>query len=147
MTREEKWDKRFYELALHVSTWSRDPTTKVGAVLVGKDRRKIALGYNGFPPGVEDFPDRLSNREVKHKLTQHAERNVLDNSAFDTEGSTLYITFFPCSECSKSAVSKGVKRVVSPPPSTNEPWASDAEWSLRILSEAGVQVDRFPKDE
>lgn len=134
-------DRRYYALAEHVAGWSKDPTTEVGAVLVGCDPRWIALGYNGFPPAVRDLPERLADREAKHRLTQHAERNVLDNAGFDARGSTLYVTFFPCSECCKSLSSKGVSRVVCPRPSQLEPWASDAAWSRLILEESRIAVD------
>jgi dCMP deaminase len=138
-----KWDRRYLALAAHVAGWSKDPTTKVGAVLVGRERGRVALGYNGFPPGVADDPERLADRATKHRLVQHAERNVLDNATFDACGSTLYATFFPCSECAKSVVSRGVSRVVAPPlPSnTREPWADDHRWAVLVLAEGGVAVD------
>lgn len=142
-----KWDRRFHELARHVAGWSKDPSTKVGAVLVGVDRRQVALGYNGFPPGIEDTPERLADRASKYRLTQHAERNVLDNARFDAAGGTLYTTFFPCSECAKSIVSRGIARVFTPPPATHEPWASDARFSCELLREGGVDVDVYAPDE
>lgn len=126
-------------LAAHVAGWSKDPSTKVGAVLVGADRRQIALGYNGFPPGIAD-DSRLDDRPTKYKLLQHAERNVLDNASFDTRGATLAVTFFPCSECAKSVISKGIKTVITPPPSFREPWASEAVWTTGMLREAGVEL-------
>jgi dCMP deaminase len=126
--------------------WSKDPSTRVGAVLVGKDRRDIALGYNGFPPGIADRTDRLNDRDVKLRLTQHAERNVLDNARFDVSGATLYTTFFVCAECAKSVVSRGIARVVCPPAADREPWKSDAEWSQQLLMEAGVRVVRYDKE-
>ena len=135
------WDARLIKLAQHVAQWSKDPSTKVGAVLVGRDRRSIALGYNGFPPGIADTPERLNDRETKHHLVQHAERNVIDNARFNPRGGPLYVTFFPCSECSKSIVSKGISRVVAPPPSENLPWSEDAIWTHMILSEAGIELD------
>jgi dCMP deaminase len=70
------WDARYLDLARHVAKWSKDPSTQVGAVVVGKDRRKIAVGYNGFPRGIAD-DNRLFDREVKYTLIQHAERNVI----------------------------------------------------------------------
>lgn len=135
-----KWDRRFYKLAEHVAQWSKDPDTRVGAVLVGKDRRDVAVGYNGFPPGILDSDERLRDRELKRLLTQHAERNVLDNARFPADGGVLYVTFFPCSQCAKSIVSKRVSRVVCPLPSDREPWASDSSLSRMIMSEAGVEV-------
>ncbi len=138
-------DDRYYGLAVHVASWSKDPSTKVGAVLVAEDPRKLAVGYNGFPPDVEDTPGRLADRETRLRLTMHAERNVLDNAEFSARGATLYVTFFPCSECAKSIVSRGVLRVVCPPPSDREPWASDARWTLLMMEEAGVVLDILRK--
>jgi dCMP deaminase len=140
MSDEGKWVKRYFDLAHHIAGWSKDPSTKVGAVIVGEDPRKIAFGYNGFPPGIEDFPERLENREMKYKLTQHAERNVLDCVAFDTEGATLIVTMHPCSECAKSIVTKRIRRVICPPPTVREPWGEDAVWSQLIMREAGVEL-------
>ena len=67
-----KWDTRFLSLAEHISSWSKDPSTKVGAAIIGPYRDIISLGYNGFPRGVEDTPERLENRELKYKMIVHA---------------------------------------------------------------------------
>jgi len=138
-----KWHDRFIALAWHVAQWSKDPSTKVGAVLVGRDRRDIALGYNGFPPGIDDRPDRLADREVRLRLMQHAERNVLDNARFDVRGGVLYTTFFVCSECAKSIVSRKISCIVCPPAADREPWVSDARWSQQLLLEAKVLILRY----
>ena len=139
----DKWDLRYFELAQHVSHWSKDPTTQVGAVCVGLDRRLISLGYNGFPPGVSDLPERYADRPTKYLYTQHAERNALDNAAFDLRGGTLATTMFPCTECAKSLISKGIKRLVTPPMPQiiSEPsWRDDCPHSLAMMKEAGVKI-------
>ena len=133
-------DLRYYRLAEYIAGWSKDPSTKVGAVLVGKDRRNVALGYNGFPPGIEDLPARLLDRKTKYALTMHAERNVLDNAGFCVVGATLYSTQIPCSECAKSIVSRGIVRVVCPDSPTREPWASDSRWAKVMFSEVGIEL-------
>jgi dCMP deaminase len=107
------WDVRFLELAKHVASWSKDPNTKVGAVIVNDNRQVLSLGYNGFPRGVEDRVSRYSDRETKRLFVAHAERNALDNAYVDVRGATLYTTLCPCNECAKSIVQKGIKRVVS----------------------------------
>lgn len=142
------WTTRYMALArFWADSCSKDPSTKVGAVLVGKDRRDIALGYNGFPPGIEDTPERLDNRAIKYRLVQHAERNVLDNARFDTEGATLYVTLFPCCECAKSIISKGIKRVVAPSFGLGEArWYETMAASQAILEEAGVSIDFVERD-
>lgn len=122
--------------------WSKDPSTKVGAVIVGEHKTQVAVGYNGFPEGIEDSIERLESRTLKYALTQHAERNVLDHVSFSTRGATLYATMFPCSECAKSIITKGIGRVVAPD------WKDGPErWHMECLSahsmfrEAGVEVD------
>ena len=143
-----RWDMRHYMLALHVSTWSKDPTTQVGAVIVGKRRRDIAIGYNGFPPGIEDLPERYMDRPTKYLFTQHAERNVLDNARFDCADATLVTTMFPCAECTKSLISKGIRRLVTcPVPAPLEErgrhvptWRDSVPASIQMLKEAGVTV-------
>ena len=140
MSELTKWELRYFELAKHVSQWSKDPTAKVGAVLVGATNKDIAIGYNGFPPGLIDSDDRLLDRRVKNILTQHAERNVLDNAHFDTKGNLLVITRMLCSNCALSAISKGVNRVICPEVRKESSWADDAEWSKIILLEAGIEL-------
>jgi len=147
MIASKKWMDRYAALAEHVAQWSQDPTTKVGAVLVGRDRRKIALGYNGFPPGIAD-DDRLRDRPTKHMLIQHAERNVLDNAQFALAGATLITTRFPCHECAKSIISKGIECVASPPretttAGTDPVWATSSRVAEELLKEAGVRIEIY----
>jgi dCMP deaminase len=135
------WDKRFLDLAEHVSSWSKDPSTKVGAVIVNQDKQVLSLGYNGFPRGVEDLEERYKDRPTKYLFVAHAERNALDNAFTDTRGATLYTTLCPCNECSKSIIQKGIKRVV-----TNQMLDKDQsvrlnfEVSLAMFKEAGVDL-------
>jgi dCMP deaminase len=150
MKEKFKWDQRYMALARHLADWSKDPTTKVGAVAVGFDPRRIALGYNGFPPGVEDAFDRYANRQTKNIYSQHAERNVLDNAGFDLTGGTLVTTVFPCVECAKSIASKGISRVVTPPPPAALPgepgWRDLLQHSLVIFEECGIEVTYLELD-
>ena len=134
------WDERFLALAHHISQWSKDPSTKVGAVLVGLDKRQVALGYNGFPRGVLDSASRLADRDAKLRYTIHAERNVLDNAHFPTQGATLYCTHPPCTSCALSIISKGIARVVSSPMSSEfaSRWRAETFLSRDLFREAGV---------
>ena len=135
------WDRRFLTLAEHVAQWSKDPSSKVGAVIVGTDKRQVCFGYNGFPPGVADTEARLNDRPTKYRLVQHAERNALDNCNFGTKGSTLYVTRCPCSECTKSIISKGIIRVVyAPHPDFDARWAEELEWTRKLLMEVGIPL-------
>lgn len=145
MSIDDKWAKRYFELALHVAHWSKDPTTKVGAVIVGVDRRNVAVGYNGFPPGLHDAPELYDHRPTKYLRTQHAERNVLDNAHFSCDGGALATTMYPCTECAKSIISKGIKTLITPLPPEPLPngeksWRDDCAYSKEMLTEAGVST-------
>src|SRR5258708_6978999 len=137
---QDKWTHRWIDLAKHVAGWSKDPNTKVAAVVVTPDRRHMAVGYNGFPRGIKD-DDRLHDRETKLKLVQHAERNVLDNATFDVRGAALVVTKAPCSECAKSIVQKGIARVVCPLTTPDSRWFAEVVWGNKIMVEAGIFVD------
>ena len=91
LKREERWMFRLMELAELVASWSKDPNTKVGAVIADWDFRVHGIGYNGFPAGVADDDRRLSDREAKHACTVHAEINAIHN-ATKTRGLALYTT-------------------------------------------------------
>lgn len=141
-----KWDERFIRIAFEVATWSKDPGTKVGAVLVS-DRRIIATGYNGFPQGIADLDCRYKDRDTKLGLTVHAEVNAILNAAKNgapTAGSTLYVTFPPCVSCSTAVIQAGVKRVVRPHLSTApERWVDSFARGGNLLVEAGVEATTF----
>src|SRR6516225_8843209 len=96
----EKWDRRYFGLAEHVASWSKDPKAKVGAVLLNKLGWPIALGYNGFPAGIEDDLERLKDQNVKSDMVVHAEQNVLLFSGANARGGTLYVHGKPiCPRC------------------------------------------------
>ncbi|NJK88105.1 MAG: CMP deaminase, partial [Myxococcales bacterium] len=77
----KKWDLRFIELAKHVASWSKDPSTQCGCVIVDSSRRILSTGYNGFPAGVTDVYERLHDREVKYRLVAHSEVNAICTAA------------------------------------------------------------------
>ena len=141
-----KWDDRFITIAHNVATWSKDPGTKVGAVLV-IDRRIIATGYNGFPHQISDNLDRYENRELKLAYTVHAEVNSILNAAKNgarTDGSTLYVTFPPCVSCSTSVIQAGITQVVCPDLTTApQRWIESFKMGNNLLHEAGVKVSTY----
>ena len=139
-----KWDTRFMKLAREISTWSKDPSSKIGAVIVNDDRRILATGYNGFPKGIEDTEERLNDREQKYPLIVHAEMNALMNALYSgtsVKGATIYVYGLPvCPECTKSIISAGIKRIViSPDPYVYiTPWTE--KWknvSYKMIQEVG----------
>ena len=137
------WDFRFLQLAETVSSWSKDPSRKIGSVIVDSKRRVLSVGYNGFPRGVEDQIARYEDRETKLKFVCHAERNALDNSPGSVEGATLYATLFPCNECVKSIIQRGITKVVTfnPDPSKNSLFFLPV--SRTMLSESGIKLVQY----
>jgi len=138
-----KWDRRFLRIAEEIRLWSKDPGTKVGCVLV-TDRRILSTGYNGFPQTISDDPDRYIDRDFKLSVTVHAEQNAILNAAKNgtkVEGSTLYVTFPPCSQCASAVIQAGVAQVVCPDPaSAPERWRSNFIAANNLFYEAGVKV-------
>lgn len=138
-----KWDKRYLKLAQEVSTWSKDPSRKIGAVAVGHKGQVLSQGFNGFPRGINDSRDRLENRETKYKFVVHAEMNVIYNACYNgvsLDGATLYVTGLPvCSNCSLGVVQVGIRRVVMPKQEIPESWNDSWKLSRRVFYEAGVK--------
>jgi dCMP deaminase len=135
-----KWERRFMALAAHVATWSKDPSTKVGAVIVDEERRVVGMGYNGFPRGVTDKPTRYDDKPTKYKMIVHSEANAILNANTNIEGCILYGTKFPCSECAKLIIQSGIRQVWSPAPKSGEVWTEDSDFSKQMFREAGVDV-------
>lgn len=107
----DKWIKHWLKVALVTSELSKDPSTKVGAVVVTPDNRQCSLGYNGFADGIEDLVERWNNRPIKYEYVIHAEENAILNSPFDTKGCTLYCTHRCCHKCMARIVRSGIKKV------------------------------------
>ena len=134
------WNRRFLSLAEHIATWSKDPSTKVGAVIVDADRRIISTGYNGFPRGVEDWPSRLDNRDVKYEMIVHGEINAIVFANQSLQGTTLYTwPFMPCSRCAGIVIQSGIKTVVAPY-NDNPRWRASFELTEQMFREAGVRL-------
>jgi dCMP deaminase len=140
----DKWDHRFMELAGFIASWSKDPSTRVGAVIVNANtKRVISTGFNGFPAGVEDTQERLATREVKYEMVVHAEANALLFAGPAAEGGSLYVTPLPpCARCAVLVIQSGIARVVCPTPDkSKEPWATQSRISEQMFSEAGVTLE------
>ena len=133
------WDERYLDLAKVVSGWSKDPSTKCGAVIVRPDNRIVSLGYNGFPMGVED-DWRLDDRTLKYEIIAHAEMNALISAAQSVVGCTLYTyPLLSCSRCASLMIQAGIHRNIAP--RFDEPrWAENIELSKSLYLEAGVEV-------
>ena len=135
------WDSYFMDIAETVKMKSKDPSTKVGAV-ISKDNRILSTGYNGYPRGYDDNYD--VSRETKLKLTIHAELNAILNAAkygISVDGCTLYVTSLPpCSECAKAIVQAGITRVVCHTIPNGSKWKDSCELGRTILESCNVEV-------
>ncbi len=144
-----KWDKRFCELAEHVSTWSKDPNARVGAVLFTKKGGDISIGYNGFPMGVEDSAERLNDQDIKLELVVHAEVNAIIAAGSRAFGSTIYVWGKPiCARCAGSIIQAGIKRIVAlQPGDSNSKWDRSGKTAYDMFIEAGITVDFYSIEE
>ena len=140
-------------IAREISTWSKDPSSKIGAVIVNDERRILATGYNGFPRGIEDSEERLNNRDEKYPRIVHGEMNALMNALYSgvsVKNATIYVWGLPvCSECTKSVIQSGIKRVViTYPELAPEKWhAQWKELSNPMYKEAGVSLTYMNPDQ
>ena len=138
-----KWDKRFLKLAEHIASWSKDPSTKCGAVIT-RDKRIISQGFNGFPEGVNDSIERLTNRELKYKMVIHSEVNAILYANCDLTDCTIYVwPMPPCSRCACQIIQSGIKRIVTIEPTSELAvrWGEDMEVASTMYLEAGVMLD------
>jgi dCMP deaminase len=138
-----KWDMRFLDMAKLVSSWSKDPSTKVGAVITTKDNRVVSVGYNGFPTNVNDDKEKMEDREYKLAVTIHAETNAINFAKRDLTGCTIYTyPFMPCSNCASNIIQSGIDRVVTLT-SDVERWKKSFDISLDLFRQAGVKITYY----
>jgi len=142
---------KYLDLAKHISSWSKDPSTKIGSVAVGVKGQILSQGYNGFPRGVEDTEQRLNNREEKYKFVVHAEQNCIYNATLNgvsLDGADLYVYGLPvCSECAKGVIQVGIKRVfICHPTDINSSWENSYKNTKKMFEEAGVEAFRMNAD-
>jgi dCMP deaminase len=132
------WDNYFLDLAEAVAYASKDPSTKVGAVIVRPDRTVASLGYNGFPRGIVDTDERLNNRDIKYDLVVHGEINAILTAREPLHGYCLYTwPFLTCKKCALQVIQAGIVRVVAPFVD-NERWNASIRDAQAIYDEAGV---------
>lgn len=129
------WDTYFLTIAEAVASRSHDAETQVGVVIVDENKRILATGYNGFPPGCDD--ERLPNlRPDKYPFMVHAELNAIASSRQDLRNSYLYTTHSPCRECAKAIVTAGIRRVTFGHAYKND----DSEFVVEFLKSCRVEV-------
>jgi dCMP deaminase len=145
MGRTKKWDRRFLRLAREVSTWSKDVSTKVGAVVVRDTNIVQGLGYNGFPRGDADLEEEYLSRETKYEKIVHGEANALSFAGYCV-GCTLYT--YPmqsCHICAKLVVQSGIKRVVSLE-SSIERWEESFTKARDLFEKYGLEFVLYPTE-
>ncbi len=137
------WHDRYMNLAKEVSTWSKDPSSQIGAVAIGPKGQVLSQGYNGFPRGIIDTEERLNNRALKYKLVVHAEMNCIFNATYNgvsLDGSTMYVYGLPiCTECCKGIIQVGIKNVFMNDIETPERWKNSIETAIDLFNESNVK--------
>ena len=142
-----KYDVRYLELAKHISTWSKDPSTGVGAVAIGEKGQVLAQGYNGFPRGVDDTKERYENKDMKYRYVVHAEMNCIYNAGYNgasLDGAHLYVYGLPvCNDCAKGIIQVGIERVISPKNGmdVSDKWKVSCIDTVSMFKEVGVEYD------
>jgi dCMP deaminase len=141
------WDKYFMDLATLTASRSKDPSTKVGAVLVDSNHNIRSTGYNGYPRGVNDSRGTVE-RAVKLLLAEHAERNAIyaaARSGVSTEGCTIYVSgLYPCADCARAIIQAGITRVVISNTDRPERWATSMAYAEIMFRESGIVVYEAP---
>jgi len=145
-----KWSQRYLNLAKEISTWSKDPSKKIGAVAVGSKGQVLSQGFNGFPRGIRDHDNRLNVREEKYKFVVHGEMNCIYNACNNgtsLDGATLYVYGLPvCSECAKGVIQVGINKVIMQYADSVPQWEESYKTTKLMFKEAGIVAIRFDKD-
>ncbi len=141
------WDQRFLYAAQLVASWSKDPSTKVGAIAV-RDRRMLAQGFNGLPVGITDSDTRLNDRDTRLQMTIHAEMNCVAFAARNgvcLAGATMYIwPLMTCSNCAAVLIQADITKIVVPDFVEPIRWQESFDTAREMFIEAGVAVHRIP---
>lgn len=146
MKRIISWDEYFMGVAKLSAKRSKDPNTQVGCCIVNQDKRIVAVGYNGMPMGCndDDFPWNVREgalNDTKYAYVVHAELNAILNATTPLKGCTLYVTLYPCNECTKAILQSGIKEIVF---EDNKYEGKDFDLaSKKMLQSANVKVRQF----
>ena len=141
------WDQYFMGIALLSAERSKDPSTQVGACIVGEDNRILSVGYNGMPQGCDDddmpWGRDGSPLDSKYIFVCHAELNAILNyrGTRNLKGAKVYVTLFPCNECAKAIIQAGIKTVVYA--DNKYDGTPSVEASKRLMNAAGVRYYQY----
>jgi dCMP deaminase len=146
-----KWAGRLLKMAKDIASWSKDNSTKVGAVITTFEGRPVSWGFNGMPMGIDDSVPERNERPLKYKWYAHAERNAMDlASKPDLSDCVMFVTFSPCTNCAQSIIQRGIRTLVVDEDYTvdkvPERWQEDMKVATEMLAEAGVKVIAFKSD-
>ena len=134
------WDEYFMSIALLSSMRSKDPSTQVGACIVNELNHIVGVGYNGFPTGCDDaiFPWGREGEflETKYPYVVHAEQNAILNSSASVRGARIYVSLFPCHECTKYIIQAGIIEMIYMHNKYDD--TDSIKASKRMLNAAGV---------
>jgi len=140
-----KWHHRFYNLAEHVSRWSKDPSTKCGAVIVDQQKRIISIGFNGFPAKTKDNQNFYADRNIKYRRVLHAELNAILFAKQDLTGTSIYIApMLPCAQCAATIIQTGIANIFTKQFIDEEKidrWNKDFQISIEMFKESGVSFN------
>lgn len=136
-----KWALRFFQMAELVASWSKDPSTQVGAVIT-KGNRIVSVGFNGYPHGISDCAD-TDDREMKLLKTLHAEENAILFAKRDLTGCDIWVTHFPCPNCAAKIIQTEMSRVFCPEQNADylSRWGDKIKISAEMFRQAGVEVN------
>ena len=110
--KQHEWDKYFMQIAETVATKSKDPSSKMGCVIVDQNKRVVSLGYNGMVQGADEHKMTLSERPMKYYFSIHSEMNAVLFAHQDLTGCTVYNRVATCENCLKYCLQAGIKRFV-----------------------------------
>lgn len=140
------WDEYFMSMAVLSSQRSKDPNTKVGACIVDQDHKIVSNGYNGMPSGCDESKlswNKGEGLDSKYLYVCHAEFNAILNTRDGQalKGCTLYVTLFPCNECTKAIIQSGIKEVVYIDNKYKD--TTETQASAKMLELAGVKTRQY----
>jgi dCMP deaminase len=141
---DDKWDQRYLAMAKLVASWSKDPSTGCGAVIVRPDRSLVSVGFNGFPKRLKDDPQHYHDRPTKLSRMAHSEANAIRHARERIVGYTVYSwPMLPCDRCANQLINYEIDRIVcTPPPASQaERWADSFESTRAMCADAGVILD------
>ncbi len=139
------WDEYYLDMARLTAKKSKDPSTKCGAVIVGKNNEVRAIGFNGIPRNCTES-ERRNTRPIKYSFYEHAERNAIYNAArvgIPLEDCKIYITGAPCCDCARAIIQSGIGEVIFPKVDEQNGFVQRWQESIDIGNEMFLEADIF----